>query len=131
MLFDFNESKGSKFQTCFKDISIALQGNFGKAILHLLYFLHRIIYLFIYLFYFILFYFLHVLCSAQKKIERIVYVKNVMFLRHIRPEADDVLVLRQELVHAQTLMDQMTQEREKRQEQLEKTYKELQNKYEQ
>ena len=50
---------------------------------------------------------------------------------YCRPGADDVLVLRQELVHAQTLMDQMTQEREKEQEQLRKDYKELENKYEQ
>ena len=48
-----------------------------------------------------------------------------------RPGADDVLVLRQELVHAQTLMDQMTQEREKEQDQLRKDFKELQNKHDQ
>ncbi len=58
---------------------------------------------------------------------------NKSFLRtwNCRPGADDVMVLRQELVHAQTLMDQMTQEREKEQEELKKDHKELQNKYEQ
>ncbi len=39
-------------------------------------------------------------------------------------------MLRQELVHAQTLMDQMTQEREKQQDELRVEFKQLQEKYE-
>ena len=46
-----------------------------------------------------------------------------------RPGADDVLVLKQELVHSQTLMDQMTQEREKEKDLLEKELVELKAKH--
>ncbi len=56
---------------------------------------------------------------------------SYLYLFVCRPGADDVLVLKKELIHAQTLMDQMTQEREKDKEQLEKDYKDLQEKYEQ
>ena len=46
-----------------------------------------------------------------------------------RPGADDVIVLKKELIHAQTLMDQLTQEREREKEQLEKQFEELNAKY--
>jgi len=46
-----------------------------------------------------------------------------------RPGADDVLVLRQELVKTQTLMDLLTQDREKEKEHLEKELAELREKY--
>lgn len=46
-----------------------------------------------------------------------------MYYTIFRPAADDVIVLKQELVSVQTLMDKMTQEREKEKEELEKDYK--------
>ena len=47
----------------------------------------------------------------------------------VRPGADDVLVLRQELVNAQTLMDKLTQEQEKEKAILEKEHQHLNEKY--
>jgi hypothetical protein len=46
-----------------------------------------------------------------------------------RPGADDVLVLQQELVRTQTLMDLMSQDREKEKEQHEKELSEVREKY--
>ena len=43
-----------------------------------------------------------------------------------RPGADDVLVLRKELVHAQTIMDELTQEQEKEKNKLLEDYQQLQ-----
>ena len=48
-----------------------------------------------------------------------------MLLFCFRPAADDVFVLKQELISVQTLMDKMTQEREKEKEHLEKEYSQL------
>lgn len=46
-----------------------------------------------------------------------------------RPAADDVIVLKQELISVQTLMDNLTQEREKEKEDLEKEYNSLKVQY--
>ena len=46
-----------------------------------------------------------------------------------RPGADDVLVLRKELVHAQTIMDELTQEQEKEKEIIQENLKRLQTEY--
>ena len=42
-----------------------------------------------------------------------------------RPGADDVIVLKRELIHAQTLMDKLTQEREREKEVLQEDYTRL------
>ena len=55
--------------------------------------------------------------------------KLIMLMRFgsiFRPGADDVLVLRKELVHAQTIMDELTQEQEKEKNKLLEDYQQLQ-----
>ena len=56
-------------------------------------------------------------------------ILNLCQFHFCRPGADDVIVLKKELIHAQTLMDQLTQEREREKEQLEKQFEELNAKY--
>ncbi len=51
------------------------------------------------------------------------------FLLCPRPGADDVLVLKQELINAQKYMDQMTRDREKEKEKLENEFRVLQDKH--
>lgn len=68
--------------------------------------------------------------TLQQSTRQRLKTRHQLDLEPRRPGADDVLVLRQELVHAQTLMDQMTQEREKQQDELRVEFKQLQEKYE-
>ena len=48
-----------------------------------------------------------------------------------RPAADDVFVLKQELVSVQTLMDRMTQDREKEKDELESEKNNIEKAYQQ
>lgn len=47
----------------------------------------------------------------------------------IRPGAEDVMVLKKELISVQTLMDNMSLEKEKEKDAIEKQYNDLKSKY--
>lgn len=66
--------------------------------------------------------FLH---EKEQLAERNRYTQSLESQLAQRPGADDVLVLRQELVHAQTLMDQLTQDQEKEKKKLEEDHNAL------
>jgi hypothetical protein len=67
--------------------------------------------------------------SVQNYTYVVVFVESGWLL--CRPSADDVMVLKQELIQVQMLMDQMTQQQEKEKEQLEKDNTQLTQQLEQ
>lgn len=72
----------------------------------------------------------HIITLKQQLEEKVQIIEKIENRLAQRPEDDDVAVLKQELISVQTLMDNMTQEREREKEDLEKLHKDLQFKYE-